>query len=81
MKKFNNNLNVLGLVLKTHREKNGFTKEALSRSLELFGIILDRNEIYRIEHFRRSVKDFELIAICKILKIDFNDLIRLISED
>ena len=34
----------------------------------------DRNEIYRIENFRMSVKDFELIAFATVLELDMNKL-------
>ena len=40
----------------------------------------DRNEIYRIENFRMSVKDFELIALASVLEIDFNDIKNIIID-
>lgn len=41
----------------------------------------DRNEIYRIENFRMSVKDFELIAFATVLELDMNKLKEIILED
>ena len=46
----------------------------LSRKLELLGIELDRFELYKIETSKKSVKDFELIALCIVLDIDFEEL-------
>ena len=41
----------------------------------------DRKEIYRIENFRMSVKDFELIAFATVLELDMNKLKEIILED
>ena len=74
MKKFNNNPNIAGQLIKKARERKGFTKVDLCRELELLGIEMSRNEIYRIETNKMIVKDFELVAFCLILDINFNDL-------
>ena len=74
MKKYNNQPNVIGKMLLHARRKKGFSKTDLCRKLELLGIEFDRNEIYRIENYRMSVKDFELIAFATVLDIDLNSL-------
>ena len=74
MKNFNNNPNLIGNLLKTAREKKNYTKVDLCRELELLGIEMSRNEIYRIEKNQMIVKDFELVAFCIVLDINFNDL-------
>ncbi len=76
MKKFNNQPNIIGNLIKTAREKKHFTKVDLCRELELLGVEMSRNEIYRIEHSQMIVKDFELVAFCIVLDINFNDLKR-----
>ena len=38
MKKFNDNRNVIGNLIKEHREKTHYSKMELSRKLELLGI-------------------------------------------
>lgn len=38
------------------------------------------NDIYRIEHNKKSVKDFELYAIAKVLNINMYDLLEGIDE-
>ena len=77
MKKFNNKPNIIGNLLKTAREKKHYTKVDLCRELELIGIEMSRNEIYRIEHNQMIVKDFEFVAFCLVLdiQIDFAILI------
>ena len=51
MKKFNNCRNVIGNLVKKHREEKHYTKADLSHRLELLGIELDRFELYKIEIF------------------------------
>ncbi len=74
MKKFNDKRNIIGKIVKENREKMHYSKTQLSQKLELLGVELDRFELYKIETGKTSVKDFELIALCMVLKIDFNDL-------
>lgn len=74
MKKFNNNPNIIGQLIKQAREKKHFTKVDLCRELELLGIEMSRNEIYRIENNKMIVKDFELVAFCIVLDINFDSL-------
>ena len=74
MKKFNDKPNIIGDLIKTAREKKHYTKVDLCRELELLGIEMSRNEIYRIEKNKMIVKDFELVAFCIVLAINFNDL-------
>ena len=62
------------------RKKKGLSKTGLCRKLELLGVEFDRNEIYRIENYRMSVKDFELIAFATVLDIDFNLLKKEIDD-
>ena len=80
MKKFNNKRNIVGSLIKEYREKKHYSKMELSRKLELLGIELDRFELYKIENNKKSVKDFELIALCIVLDIDFNELKKLVEN-
>ena len=80
MKKFNEKRNIVGNLVKEYREKKHYSKMELSRKLELLGIELDRFELYKIENNKKSVKDFELIALCIVLNIDFNELKKLVEN-
>jgi len=74
IKKYNNiSKNITGEIIKENREKQKISRIQLSNRLELLGIYLDRNEIRLIENNDLMIKDFELIALAKILNIDLNN--------
>ena len=79
MKKYNNQSNVVGNIVKEYRIKNNFPKAHLSRKLQLLGIDLDVTEIKRIEDNRQSLKDFELIGFIKVLNIDLKTMTDLLD--
>lgn len=79
MKKYENKSNICGNIIKTYREKRNLTKAQLSRLLELHAVYLDSTELFRIENGKMIVKDFELIALCFVLDIDFEDLKNMIE--
>lgn len=79
MRKYNEKSNCSGeFIEKTLREKN-MTKEYLCKQLQLRGINIDRWHLYKIINGKVILKDFELIIICKILDVDYNDLKNLIK--
>ncbi len=80
MKKFNDCRNVIGNTIKKYRELRNLTKTELSHKLELLGIELDRFELYKIETAKTSVKDFELIGLCIVLDIDFEELKKIVEN-
>ena len=79
MKKYNNQSNVIGELIYKYRKKKGFSKIELSRLLQLHAVYLDNTELKRIETGRMIVKDFELIGLCKVLDINYNELKDLIE--
>ena len=74
MKKYENKSNVIGNLIKEYREKQGLEKIDVSRMLQLHAVYLDSTELKRIEDGVQIVKDFELIGLCKVLNIKYNDL-------
>ena len=80
MRKFNGKSNVCGLLIENYRLKNDMSRENLAEQMQLMGINIDRAHIYRIEKGIVILKDFELITICKILNIDYTDLLTIINE-
>ena len=74
MKKYENKSNVIGNLIKEYREKQGLEKIDVSRMLQLHAVYLDSTELKRIEDCVQIVKDFELIGLCKVLNINYNDL-------
>ena len=74
MRKYNGLPNVSGKIIEEYRLKNDMSREDLSKKLQLMGINIDRNNVYRIEKGKVLLKDFELIGIAKALDIDLNKL-------
>lgn len=79
IKKYNNKKNIVAELISSARKSKNMEKVELSQKLELHGVYLHRNEIYRIENNLMLVKDFELAAIAKVLDIDLNKIKDLID--
>lgn len=77
---YNNNKNITGKTIRENREKLKLSRDKLSSQLALLGITLYGNDIYLIENNLRTVRDFELIAICKILNINCGELEKNIKD-
>ena len=74
MRKFNEKSNLAGNVIKKYRLKNNLSGEELAKQLQLKGLDVDRSYIFRIEKHKAIIKDFELIHICEVLGINYQDL-------
>lgn len=72
--KYNNNYNIIGENLKKIRTEKNVSQEQLSNKLSLLGITLYQSDIFKIENNERTVRDFELWGITKILEIKSEDL-------
>lgn len=66
---FNGQLNVIGNNIQKYRKELNMTKQELSNKLILLGIDISAKSIYLIEIGSRTVVDFEICAIAKVLKI------------
>ena len=73
MRKINGKKNLLGVYIKECREIKKLNRNDLSKKLQLLGINLLTDDIYKIETNRVMLKDFEFVAIAKILDIDMNE--------
>lgn len=74
VRKLNNNLNVIGENLRKIRIEKHLSQANLTMELNLLGINLHKNDIYMIENNKRTVKDYEVWGLVKILNISYNDL-------
>ena len=75
-KKYDGKLNVIGLeIQKLIKEKN-WSRATLSNKLMFLGIDINYDGIYKIEHNKRIVKDFELSALAKVLDTTESDLLK-----
>ena len=74
MRKFNEKSNLAGDIIRKYRLQNNLSGEELAEQLQLKGLDVDRSYIFRIEKGKAIIKDFELIYICEVLEIDYNEL-------
>ena len=81
VRKLNNkHANVIYKNVEKYRKSKGLSQPDLCRELALIGITMYNNDIYRIEHNKKSVKDFELYALAKVLNVKIDDLLYGIEE-
>ena len=80
IKKYNNIYkNITSELIREARLNKKLSRIQLSNQLELYGVYLDRGEIRLIENNDLMLKDFELVAIAKILDLDLNLLKKLMD--
>ena len=72
--KFDGKINVVGENLRKYRKEQSLSYEKLSTKLELLGVIIHKQSLYDIEKNKRVVKDYELYAISKVLKLPIDKL-------
>ncbi len=73
MRTYKDQINFFGKIIENARLAHDLSREELAQELQLRGIIVDRSYIYRIEKQKSIIKDYELVAIAKILDIDINN--------
>lgn len=73
--KYEDNLNVVGPILREKRKEKNMSLEALSSKLLLIGVNIPVTCLHRIENNQRTVRDYEICAICVVLNIDVKDLL------
>ena len=66
---FNGSKNICGKRIKEARKSQGLSQEMLAAKLQVEGINIERDSISRIEIGTRFVADYELLILCKILKV------------
>ena len=78
--KYNDNLNVIGPILRQKRIEKKMSFEALSAKLLLLGVNIPVTSLYRIENNQRTVRDYEICALSVVLNIDVTELLNPITE-
>ena len=73
--KYENNLNIIGPILREKRKAKKLSFEQLSNKLLLLGINIPVTCLHRIENSQRTVRDYELCALSIALDIDVKDLL------
>ncbi len=69
--------NIAGPRIKRARLDNNLTQQQLSAKLETLAVYVDRASISKIEQQKRIITDYELSALCEILKVTPNWLLGL----
>lgn len=75
IKKYNGQLNVVGNKVKFYRESKNISLATLSNKLMLLGIDIPKNSLQRLESGKRIIKEYELVAIAKVLDISIELLV------
>ena len=73
--KYQDNLNVIGPILREKRREKNISLETLSSKLLLLGINIPVTSLHRIENNQRTVRDYEISALAVVLDIDVDDLL------
>jgi len=73
-KKINGKSNVVGKNIKKYRELRQYTQRELSDKIALLGIDIYHSDISLIENNKLLLKDFEVIAFCKVLGISYDQI-------
>ena len=74
---FDGRKNICGARVKAARKKLGLSQEQLAARLQVFGVVIERNSISRIESGVRFVADFELLALSNVLNVSPSYLLRI----
>ena len=69
IKKFNELSNIIGMNVRKYRELNHLSQRDVSNKIALLGVDLYSSDISLIENNKLLVKDFEILALCKVLNI------------
>ena len=74
IKKLNGKSNAIGKNIKKYRELRNLTQRELSNKIALLGIDIYHSDISQIENQKLMLKDFEIIAFCKVLGVTYDQL-------
>ncbi len=72
--KFNGKSNIISKNILKYRLIRNMSQADICRELSLMGVTLYRNDIFKIEHSKRYIRDFEIYALTKVLNISLEQL-------
>lgn len=78
--KYKDNLNLIGPILRKKRRECNMSLESLSSKLLLLDVNIPVTSLHRIENNQRTIRDYEICAICVVLNIDVSELLSPISD-
>ncbi len=68
--------NICGKNIAVFRKELNISQRALADKMQIFGLDVDKNAIQRIECGKRFVTDIEICAFSKVLKKNYNDILK-----
>ena len=74
VKTLNGNKNIIGQNIKKFRREKKMSQPEICRQLDLLGVTMYNCDIYEIEYGKKTVKDFEVLAFCKVVGITLEEL-------
>ena len=74
VKTLNGNKNIIVQNIKKYRKAKKMSQPEICRQLDLLGVTMYNCDIYEIEYGKKTVKDFEVLAFCKVLGITLEEL-------
>lgn len=80
-RKLNNKYNIISNNVKKYRLQLGLSQADLCRELMLIGVTMYQCDIYEIENNLRTVKDYEVYALSKVLKISLDTLFKGVEDE
>lgn len=78
--KYEDNLNLVGPIIKQKRTEKGISLEKLSSKLLLLGVNIPVTCLHRIENNQRTVRDYEICALSVALGIEVSELLKPVVE-
>lgn len=78
--KYNDNLNVIGPILREKRINKKISFETLSSRLLLLGVNIPVTSLHRIENNQRTVRDYEICALSVALNTDVTEFLDPITD-
>lgn len=76
----NNKYNIISENFKKFRAEKGWSQRELCQKLDLLGLTLYKADIYSIEHNKRAVKDFELLAFSIVFDKPITDFYKGVTD-
>lgn len=74
IRKLNGKSNAIGKNIKKYRELRHLTQRQLSDKMALLGLDVYHSDISLIENEKLVLKDFEIVAFCKVLQITYDQI-------
>lgn len=73
-------MNLVGDKIKKLRLERNMSQKEFSEKLEIYAIYICRGSVSRIEKKIRTITDFELIAIARVLRVPISELFADLDE-